>query len=153
MAINPYPAIRTSTDYQVYEFISDGKQRLRKRVRFELVDEVEQIYNLTLCTVLDNEDEDCDTASKNRDMEKVLETVGMIVFIYTNYYPDRKIYFRGSDKLRTRQYQLSMFSNLNTIVNYFIVEGLVMEEDEIKLRENFKTGKNYDAFILTRKKD
>lgn len=152
MAINPYHKITVSSDLQVYDFLSVGRSTIKKRVKFELVDDVEDIYNLAFCSVLEDGKEDCETASKNGDMLRVLETVGVIVLNYTDHYPERKIYFTGSDTLRTRQYQLSIFSQLQSILDYFDIEGLQLKNDELKLREQFKTGKNYDAFIFTRKK-
>jgi len=103
MAINPYHNITTSPDLQVFDFISSGVKLFKKRVKFELIDDKEQVYNLALCTLLDNELEDCETASRNGDMIRVLETVGIIALMFTDRYPDRKIYFTGSDALRTRQ--------------------------------------------------
>ena len=52
MAIKPYLNIETSPGFQIFEFDSTGKDHLKKRVRFDLIDEAEQIYNLALCTVL-----------------------------------------------------------------------------------------------------
>jgi hypothetical protein len=152
MAINPYHQIAASTDFQVYDFVSSGKNVIKKRVKFEMIDELEQIYNLTLCTVLGDGREDCETASRNGDMERVLETAGIIALMYTDHYPERKIYFTGSDTRRKRQYQLSIFSQLKSVLEYFTIEGLQLEGEVLKLRESFKTGKNYDAFIFTRKK-
>lgn len=151
MSINPYSNIAASTDFQVYDFISSGKAIIKKRVEFQLIDEFEQLYNLVLCTVLENGHIDCETASRNGDMARVLQTVAIISLRYTDYYPKRKIYFSGSDTLRTRQYQLSLFSQLRSVLDYFNVEGLQFNGEELKLREPFKTGKNYDAFIFTRK--
>jgi hypothetical protein len=152
MSINPYSNISASTDFQVFDFVSSGKAVIKKRVEFQLIDETEQLYNLVLCTVLENNQIDCETASRNSDMTRVLETVAIISLSYTDYYPKRKIYFSGSDTLRTRQYQLSLFSQLKSVLHYFNVEGLQFNGEELNLREPFQTGKNYDAFIFTRKK-
>ncbi len=151
MALNPYPNIINSTDFAIFDFVSSGKKTLKKRVRFELIDDMEQVYNLALCTLLDDGTEDCETASRNGDMVRILETVGVIALMYTEHYPLRKIYFTGSDNLRTRQYQLSIFSQLQSIINYFDIEGLRIESEAVELREPFKAGKNYSAFIFTRK--
>ena len=100
MSLNPYLNIETSPDFQVYEFNSVGKEIIKKRVRFDLIDELEQIYNLALCTILPDESEDYRTASRNGDMDMVLKTTAHIALIYTNRFPDRKIFFRGSDEVR-----------------------------------------------------
>ena len=96
MSINPYLNIETSSNFQVYEFESTGKKSIRKRVRFDLIDGDERVYNLALCTILPDGSEDCETASRNGDMEMVLETAVHIAIIYTNRFPDRKVFFRGS---------------------------------------------------------
>ena len=85
-------------------------------------------------------------------MVRVLETAGVIALMFTDYYPERKVYFTGSDTLRKRQYQLSIFSRLKSVLDYFNIEGLQFEGEDVKLRESFEAGKNYDAFIFTRKK-
>jgi hypothetical protein len=151
MDLNPYPDIINSKDFAVFDFISSGKRTIKKRVKFELIDNIEQVYNLALCTILDDGKEDCEIASRNGDMLRILETVGIIALMYTEHYPLRKIYFTGSDNLRTRQYQLSIFSRLQSIVNYFDIEGLQFKGEDVNLRESFKPGKNYDAFIFSRK--
>jgi len=151
MAVNHYHDIFISDDFQEYDFVSSGKQIIKKRIKFELIDELEQVYNLSLCTVLDNGKKDYQTASKNGDMVKILETIGIIALKYTDHYPERKIYFTGSDNLRTRQYELSIFSQLNLVLDYFTIEGITVDYKEFALREDFKTGKNYNAFIFTRR--
>ncbi len=40
MSINPYLNIETSSDFQVYEFESTGKKSIKKRVRFDLIDDM-----------------------------------------------------------------------------------------------------------------
>jgi hypothetical protein len=148
---NAYQEITNSSNFQIFEFISEGKSTIRKRVKFKLIDEQELIYNLALCTVFENGAEDYSTASKNSDMQKIFETIAVIAYMFTNQYPDRKIFFGGSDTLRVRQYRLSVFSNSEMISNHFHIEGLRLSNDTITLRENYRKGQNYDAFILTRK--
>jgi|SRR5476651_2436492 len=152
MAINPYPDIVVSEDYQTFNFVSEGRTRINKRVEFQLLNPANQVYNLVLCTILPNGQLDCETASRNGDMQKILETIGKVTLSYTAMFPNRKIFLRGSDRLITRQYQLSLFSNLPEVIRFFYVEGVLIEDRQIILRETFKKGKNYDAFIFTRKK-
>jgi hypothetical protein len=153
MSINPYLNIETSTDYQVYEFDSLGKEMLRKRVLFDLVDADEQIYNLALCTILADGTQDCASASRNGDMDTVLETVAHIALIYTNRFPERKIFFGGSDSIRSRKYQMGINAYLDTMKRMFVIEGVIVDKfNSLILREDFQTGKNYTGFIFTRKK-
>jgi hypothetical protein len=151
MAINPYPIVYSSTDLQVNDFISDGVQALKKRVRFQLINEKNKMYNLSICTVLEDGTEDCNTASRNGDMDKIFKTIAQIVLDYTTKYPNRKIYFEGSDTLRVRQYQLTVFSNHSDILPIFFIEGIVLNNDGTISIYEYIPGKNYKAFIFTRK--
>lgn len=152
MAINPYLNLETSSDFQVFDFESLGKTTLKKRAVFDLIDESEQLYNLALCTVLQDGKEDFNTESKNGDMETVLETVAHIAGIYSDKFPERKIYFRGSNAVRSRKYQMGVNRYLAILLQIFFIEGLVIDEsDNILVRETFQIGKNYTALIFTRK--
>ena len=153
MSNKPYPDIESSSDFQVYEFESKGKENIKKRVRFDLIDEPEQIYNLALCTVLTGGGEDCESASRNGDMDRVLETTVCIAVIYTNHFPGRKVFFRGSNAVRSRKYQIGIARYLDIAIKDFFIEGLLINnQNQIILREPFQAGKNYTGFIFTRKK-
>jgi len=153
MSINPYLNLETSTDFQVFDFESKGKTTLKKRAVFDLIEESEQMYNLSLCTVLENGQEDYDTETKNGDMDTVLETVAQIAFIYSDKFPERKIYFRGSNAVRSRKYQIGVNKYLEILLQNFHVESLIIDEvrNILILRETFKVGTNYTALIFTRK--
>ncbi|MES2455538.1 MAG: hypothetical protein V4594_08360 [Bacteroidota bacterium] len=152
MSINPYQNIDTASDYQVYEFDSMGKVTLRKRAKFELIDEQDQLYNLALCTILPDGSEDCSSASKNGDMNTVLETAAQIALIYSDKFPERKIFLRGSDGLRSRKYQIGINAHLVSLSANFEVEGVMInDQNEIILLEKIQKGKNYQGFIFTRK--
>jgi hypothetical protein len=153
MSVNPYLNIEASSDFQVYEFASTGRKSIKKRVRFDLIDGYERIYNLALCTILPDGSEDCETASRNGDMEMVLQTAVHIAIIYTNRFPDRKVFFRGSDAVRSRKYQIGIARYLDVAMKDFFIEGLLINNlNGIILREPFQNGKNYTGFIFTRKK-
>jgi hypothetical protein len=151
MAINPYLNLETSSNFQVFDFESSGKATLRKRAVFNLIDEDEQLYNLALCTVLEDGTQDYDTESKNGDMDTVLETVAYIAGLYSNKFQERKIYFRGSTASRSRKYQMGVNKYLKILLKTFTIEGLVIDKNnQITLRENFRIGQNYSALIFTR---
>lgn len=139
-----------SSDSTVFEFISKGRLNVKKRVRMEEIDPVENIYNLALCTISEDGSEDCNTASRNGDMLPIFYTIAYIAIYFTDKYPDRKIYFTGSDILRTRTYQFNIYNAFDLISGYFAIEGLTIENDELKGREDYQKGKNYQAFIFTR---
>jgi hypothetical protein len=94
-----------------------------------------------------------ESASKNGDIDLVLQTIAYIPIAFTDKYPDRKIYFTGSDILRTRTYQLNIFTSPDLINKYFTIEGLVIQNHVLIEKETFKKGRNYPAFIFTRIKN
>ena len=150
MAINPILNIQTSPDYHVFEFESDGRQRLRKRVQFDLIYSDEHIYNLSLCTVLPDGNLDCTSDTKNGDMDSVLETTAHIGILYINQFPERKVFLRGSDAKRSRKYQMGINRYLMELSKNYFIEGVAIVNDVITSREEIQTGKNYQAFILSR---
>jgi len=151
VAINPYLNIQTSSNYEVFVFQSAGKSSLKKLVRFEEIDSKERVYNLVLCTILADGSEDCESAAKNGDIDSVLDTVAHISLIFTDHYPDRKIFFRGSDPVRTRKYQMRISNNSLDVMRFFDMEGLIIEDNILITRETFRKGRNYSGFIFTRK--
>ena len=152
MSINPYLNLETSSNFQVFDFESLGKVTLKKRAVFNLIDESEHLYNLALCTVLEDGTQDFNTESKNGDIDMVLETAAYIAGIYSDKFPERKIYFRGSNAVRSRKYQIGVNKYLAILLQTFLIEGLVIDEnDSIVVREAFQIGKNYSALIFTRK--
>ena len=152
MSINPYLNLETSSNFQIFDFESVGKNSLKKRAIFDLIDESEQLYNLALCTVLKDGTQDFNSESKNGDMDTVLETVAYIGLIYSERFPERKIYFRGSNTVRSRKYQMGVNRYLEILIKTFFIEGLIIDKyDEILVRETFQIGKNYTALIFSRK--
>lgn len=137
----------------MFVFQSAGKSSLKKLVRFEEVDSRERIYNMVLCTILPDGTEDCESAAKNGDIDSVLDTVAHISLIFTDHYPDRKIFFRGSDPIRTRKYQIRISNNSIDVMRFFDIEGLIIEGDVLITREAFRKGRNYSGFIFARKND
>ncbi|WP_371135122.1 hypothetical protein [Daejeonella sp.] len=72
----------------------------------------------------------------------------------TIWLSDRKIFFMGSNAVRSRKYQIGVNKYLSILSKTFFIEGLIIDNDNnIETREKFKTGKNYTALIFTRKED
>jgi hypothetical protein len=154
MAINPYLNFETSSDFRVFDFESVGKTILKKRAVFDLVDEAVQLYNLALCTVLPDASEDYSTESKNGDMDTVLETVAIIAKVYSDKFPDRKIFFGGSNDVRSRKYQMGVNKYMTTLIKFFHIDGVMLDSNQnITSIEAFQVGTNYNAMIFTRKED
>lgn len=152
MATNPLQNIQASPDFGIFEFESEGRSRLRKRIQFDLIDETENIYNLALCTVLPDDTLDCETDTKNGDMDRVLETAAHIGLLYINEYPDRKVLLRGSDAKRSRKYQIGINRYLIDLSKDYFIEGLKIVNGEIAGRGPIQSGINYQAFLFSKLK-
>ncbi|WP_353196679.1 hypothetical protein [Parapedobacter defluvii] len=84
--------------------------------------------------------------TNNGDSEKVLATVASTVYAFTGRYPDSWIYATGSTEVRTRLYRMGLTNNLTEIAEDFYVYGLTNEQ-----WEEFVSGEDYEAFLVTRK--
>ena len=84
--------------------------------------------------------------TNNGDSEKVLATVASTVYAFTGRYPDSWIYATGSTGVRTRLYRMGLTNNLTEIAEDFYVYGLKNEK-----WEEFVSGEDYEAFLVTRK--
>lgn len=147
MDLERYPTF-ASTDYQDYEFYSEGpKGRVKKIVRYQKINEKPIVYNLAF----GDEDEETgrinDTSvTNNSDRDMVLATVAGTIIDFTNYHGNHLIHAKGSTPARTRLYQMGIASIWEEVSTDFEVYGL--REGEW---EEFKRGINYEAFFVKRK--
>jgi uncharacterized protein DUF6934 len=140
-----YPII-VSNDLFVYEFFSEGlRGTIKKTVIYSQIDE--NFFNLGFGD-WDEELKRLDDSSRsnNGDRDKVLATVAFTAIDFTNKFPDSQIFAKGSTNARTRLYQMGIANNLLEINNKFEVEGFL--DDHWK---PFQRGRNYEAFLITRK--
>jgi Family of unknown function (DUF6934) len=148
MNLDQYP-IASDNSHLTYEFESIGpKGVIKKFVLFQRIgSQNSSYYNLSFgdWDEINNEINDCIT-SNNSDSKKVLFTVAITTKLFTTHFPDATILIEGSTKSRTRLYQMSIVQNLQEIEKYFKILGL----RNGKWRK-FKTGINFDAFLIKRK--
>lgn len=141
--------VETSPSLLKYEFYSDGpKGRIKKQVIFKAFEENPSVYNLGFGDVGENGEINDTIVSDNRDSEKVLATVAMTIFKFYEKYPEAYIFVTGSTHARTRLYRIGLTNNLEEIRNDFHVFGLI-EDDTWEV---FTKGRNYDAFLIERKR-
>ena len=86
-------------------------------------------------------------ATNNLDTEMVLATIASIVIDFSTRFPEVVIYATGSTDSRTRRYQMGINKYFNDIETLFDIYGYVEDNGW----EDFKKGKNYDAFLVRRK--
>lgn len=93
-----YTDLRIAHDLRVFEFVSIGKYGvIPKRIAF-IPTVLPEVFNLAFGDI--NEDGEIDdySISDNGDRNKILATLAKVIELYTDKYPERWIYFRGSRK-------------------------------------------------------
>ncbi len=97
-----YKNIRINSTHEVFNFVSTGKKgEVIKRVIFGLI-EVPNMYNLAFGDVQEDGSIDDISISNNKDMEKILATIGRIVELFFDRHPQSTVFFMGSTNARTR---------------------------------------------------
>jgi hypothetical protein len=136
---------------KVFEFISEGpKGRIRKMVQYTFTG-TENVYNLAFGDY--NEETrtiDDITITNNGDSIKVLATVASTVYAFIEKYPEAWIFATGSTSVRTRLYRMGISNNIEEIKADFDVYGLTIDEN---IWEEFMLGEDYEAFLITKKKN
>jgi hypothetical protein len=125
MKYEMYTDLIESTDLRVFEFKSIGKYGcISKRIAFVPTD-LPSVYNLVFGDVNENNEIDDFSISDNGDRNKILATLVNVIRLYTDKYPERLIYFRGSTKERTRLYRMAVGLNLEELSKKFEIYGEV----------------------------
>jgi hypothetical protein len=83
----------------------------------------------------------------NNYSEKVLATVVAAVYAFCDKFPQAWIYATGSTATRTRLYKMGINKYFEIVEDDFEIFGLTQNE-----WERFIKGKNYQAFVVKRKK-
>lgn len=120
-----------------------------------IVDEVEMevggvrasVFNMALVDVLKGGRLSDSTRSANGDMEQVFLTVGNCLFEFFRKHPDATVYFKGSDKVRTRVYRVTLSKRENYLAaqENFRLFG-VLEEEVFEYQPNASC----EAFLIQR---
>jgi hypothetical protein len=137
----------TDKTFLVYHFISNGPQgAIQKIAKFNLIGE--NLYNFGFGDLDPMTGDISDTTiSDNKDVDIIMGTVGAIIYDFTNLYPDAIISIQGTNKARTRLYQMNLNKHSEQINQVFNVYGLLEDESW----EFLTKGVNYQAFLGFRK--
>ncbi|MFW0716371.1 DUF6934 family protein [Pedobacter sp. N23S346] len=155
MNYDKYENIYTSTDRHEFKFVSTGtKGNLEKLVQYTPFDDDKNIYNLALGTILADGSIDYKTLSKNGDRNKILATIASTAYIFSESFPDKKIFLSGDIPAKTRLYQMAINDSYHELCENFKIQaykpikenGIVVEYE----LEELKKGTNYDAFLFTK---
>ena len=141
-----YP-FRVSDDALSYAFDSISEVKIiHKAVEFRPFSVNPIFYNLALLDVNDDGTADDLVASNNQDMKRVLATVFRSMLTFFDRYPNKLIYFNGSDEsgLRNRLYRILIARELEEIQKMFEVHGRLANGNY----EEFVPNKPYIGFIF-----
>ena len=139
--------VKANDDLMAFEFISEGpKGRITKWVQFTK-SKNSNLFNLGFGDKIEGIDDIDDiVVTDNKDSQKVLATVAVTVFEFTEKYTDAWIFATGSTKSRTRLYQMGISQNLEELEKYFDIYGQ-NKGKWVKFERNV----TYDAFLVNRK--
>ena len=138
----------TEGNAELFKFTSEGpKGKIKKLIVYSQMLE-EDIYNLAFGDYHEETDTiDDQIITNNNDSQKVLATVAATLYIFTERHPDIWVYTTGSNLARTRLFRMGITKNFEEIKEDFEVFGL--SED---YWYQFEKEKNYEAFLVRRKK-
>jgi hypothetical protein len=143
-----YSDFEATQDLSIFEFVSEGKcGAIPKRIKF-VPTALSGVYNLAFGDINEVDEIDDLSISNNGDRNKVLATVARVVEIYTNKYPERMIYFRGSTTERTRLYRMAVGLNLEELSRKFEIFAEMEDCDEVL---PFHKNMIISAFLIKRK--
>lgn len=146
MKYEVYTNRKSTDDYNVTVFISEGdKGNIAKRIVFSAT-ELENVYNLAFGDIDENGELNDYNISDNGDRNKVLATIVDVIRTYTEKYPHRLIFFKGSTDQRTRLYRMAIGLNLEELSEQFDIYAYVNEEIVL-----FEQGLPVSAFLIKRK--
>jgi hypothetical protein len=147
-----YIEIEKSNDYQTFMFVSQGRHgNLAKIVSFDEIVELENVFNLSLGTILPDGKIDFETITNNGDRNKVLTTVVGIVVIFIEKHPGKNVYFAGSDDRRTLLYQRAIAYGYDELTQTFNIYGDISIGSPRSVFERFDKEKSYRGFLIKRK--
>ncbi|MEO8112583.1 MAG: hypothetical protein ABI594_21215 [Ginsengibacter sp.] len=132
-----------------FEFLSEGpKGKIEKIIQFSLVNQIENVYNLAFGdkNYLTGEIDD-KIVTDNGDSDKVLATVVAAIYAFCEYFSGAWIYATGSTAARTRLYKMGINKYFDIVESDFEIYGQIQNE-----WESYIKGKDYQAFIVQRKK-
>ncbi len=132
--------------FRTYSFLSMGpKGPIRKIAKFTEMSQ--NVFNVGFGDYDPVTNDICDTSvSNNQDTDTIMGTLGNIIYDFTNLFLEAAVFITGTNKPRTRLYQMNINKHWDRISPVFEVFGLKTER-----WESFKKATNYDAFLGHRK--
>ena len=144
MTEDSYPFRIKAIDIR-YEFTSiSAEKSVPKAVVLSQI--TTDIFNMALLDVLEDESLSDDlVVTNNQDLRTVMATVMRILDDFLNRFPDKTVFFQGSDDRRTRLYRIVISRELHLIQKQFKVFGLIDEQAEL-----FSANRPYEGFYINK---
>ena len=134
-----------SENKEVYVFQSEGQNgKIIKIVVFSPVGK--KLWNLGFGDLQNDGDIDDSIVSNNEDLIKVISTVAVITYEFSDMYPSRQIRIVPVDEKRKKLYNHVFRRNYALINANFTIVGF-----SNKKKEKYSPEKFYDSFQLNRK--
>jgi hypothetical protein len=145
--LQAYP-IKIRADKLQYRFISKGAEGdIVKIVAYDFWENNK--WNLAFGDAnADESDFDDKVISNNQDMRRVIQTIFATGLIFSDAYPDRRIYIEPVDRKRKLLYNRVFQDQQVAIEEFYTIHGLFILEDK---EEKYDAHTLYDAFLLTKK--
>ena len=124
---------KADDNFEFFEFYSEGKKGIIKKIVQYQKTSDENVYNLAFGDY-DERSNSIDDMSitNNGDSLKVLATVASTVYAFIEKYPNASIIATGSTSVRTRLYRMGITNNLDEISEDFAIFGYTTDEQWVK---------------------
>jgi hypothetical protein len=156
MNYDHYTNLKFAEDYHLFLFYSTGpKGHLKKMVAYTALKNLSDSYNLGFGTLKTDEDGneyiDDTEVSDNGDRNKILATIALTAYAFTDKYPDKKVYLKGNNDVRTRLYQMAIRHAYLELSERFIILGDKAEIEGVYDLHPFESGINYSGFLVQKR--
>lgn len=143
-------ATTASTEQSVFHFTSSGPKGVFSQIiQYTFIKtQGGRVANLGFGLLRADGSVDDSFRTDNGDTEKILATVANTVLAFTEKHPDIPVFATGRDPIRTRLYRRMLSLHKEEIDKTFIIYGR-----KETLWHKFELDKDYDAFLVARRKD
>jgi hypothetical protein len=146
-----YNDIFNSKDWMVFRFWSDGpKGRVWKVVQFTPMAK-RGYYNLAMGDWNGSGVLDFFTQTDNGDRDRILATVAVIVFGWTERFPKRKVIFQGNTLAKTRLYRMAINRAWDELNKVFLIQGLEYTPEDKLVLVDYDPQKVFEGYIVQRR--
>lgn len=148
--------LTTNTDSTLFRFESYGANgEIAKGIAYTATKN-EKLYNLGFGDLVFDPIQngyiiDDLVVSDNGDRNIVLATVVKSAYTFSEIYPERNIFIKGSTKARTRLYRRAISLNLEELSETFHIFGAMKDENGTIFDVPYDTNGDFYGFIIKRK--